>query len=178
MNANVGSVLRRVLSGAAFGFVGDRDEGLDAVYHLRPRIHLVGNSVHRRWNDFGRGDDRACLPPVALRPGPVVATPRLLLSSLGMAAGAVMVPSFVLGGIALGRKHWHPWTRILLAVLGGRVPGVRSSMEPNLSLMAEQSGRFRYTQGFSPSRPGRFRSSSVPSTEAPYPLLILNDRFS
>lgn len=36
---------------------------------------------------------------------------------LGMAAGAVMVPTFVLGGIALGRKSWHPWARILMGAV-------------------------------------------------------------
>ena len=41
----------------------------------------------------------------------------LFFLPLGMAAGAVMVPTFVLGGIALGRKLWHPRARILLAVL-------------------------------------------------------------
>jgi hypothetical protein len=36
---------------------------------------------------------------------------------LGMAAGAVMVPSFVLGGLAWGRRPWHPWIRVGLAAI-------------------------------------------------------------
>jgi hypothetical protein len=36
---------------------------------------------------------------------------------LGMAAGSVMVPTFVLGGLALGRRTWPSWVRIGLAVV-------------------------------------------------------------
>lgn len=36
---------------------------------------------------------------------------------LGAAAGSVMVPTFVLGGLALGRSRWPTWTRVLLAAL-------------------------------------------------------------
>ncbi|HJQ95426.1 MAG TPA: hypothetical protein VJ935_06940 [Acidimicrobiia bacterium] len=36
---------------------------------------------------------------------------------LGMAAGSVMVPTFVLGGLALGRRIWPSWVRIGLAVV-------------------------------------------------------------
>jgi hypothetical protein len=35
---------------------------------------------------------------------------------LGAAAGAAMLPSFVLGGLAWGAKHWPLWVRILLGV--------------------------------------------------------------
>jgi len=35
---------------------------------------------------------------------------------LGTAAGAVMLPSFVLGGIAWGRRTWSRWVRIPLAL--------------------------------------------------------------
>jgi hypothetical protein len=36
---------------------------------------------------------------------------------LGAAAGAVMVPTFVLGGLALGRRGWPIWSRLLLAAV-------------------------------------------------------------
>ena len=36
---------------------------------------------------------------------------------LGAAAGSVMVPTFLLGGLALGRSRWPTWTRILLAAV-------------------------------------------------------------
>jgi hypothetical protein len=36
---------------------------------------------------------------------------------LGAAAGSVMVPTFVLGGLALGRRRWPAWTRLLLAAV-------------------------------------------------------------
>ena len=36
---------------------------------------------------------------------------------LGAAAGSVMVPTFALGGLALGRWRWPIWTRLLLAAV-------------------------------------------------------------
>ncbi len=41
----------------------------------------------------------------------------LFFLPLGMAAGSVMVPTFVLGGLALGGRPWPRWTRGLLAVV-------------------------------------------------------------
>lgn len=36
---------------------------------------------------------------------------------LGAGAGSVMVPTFVLGGLALGRRRWPFWWRVLLAAV-------------------------------------------------------------
>ena len=41
----------------------------------------------------------------------------LFFLPLGMAAGSVMVPTFVLGGLALGRRTWPSWVRIALGTV-------------------------------------------------------------
>jgi hypothetical protein len=41
----------------------------------------------------------------------------LSMLPLGMAAGGVMIPSVLLGALAIGRKNWHPAIRGLLLVI-------------------------------------------------------------
>jgi hypothetical protein len=41
----------------------------------------------------------------------------LFFLPLGAAAGSVMVPTFVLGGLALGARHWPAWIRALLGAV-------------------------------------------------------------
>ncbi len=41
----------------------------------------------------------------------------LSVLTLGMAAGAVMIPTVLVGGLAIGRRRWPTWLRVSLLVL-------------------------------------------------------------
>ena len=118
MTRNVGSVWRRLLTGAVLGLLWGvgmrawmRFITFDPEFSWSGTLFIIGATTlagamtglaYHRWR-LGRGQRWRFLG--------------LFFLPLGMAAGSVMVPSFVLGGLALGRKQWHPWLRILMGAI-------------------------------------------------------------
>ncbi|CAN5161405.1 hypothetical protein BH18ACT5_BH18ACT5_05330 [soil metagenome] len=118
MTRNVGSVWRRLLAGAGLGLlwgVGMRSWmrfiSTEPEFSWSGTLFIVGATTiagtltglaYHRWQ-LGRGSAWRLLA--------------LSYLPLGTAAGSVMLPSFVIGGLALGRTRWPSWVRILLGLV-------------------------------------------------------------
>lgn len=118
MSRNVGSAWRRMLAGACLGLLWGigmrawmRFISTDPEFSWSGTLFIIGATTiagtltglaFHRWQ-LGKGFWWRLLA--------------LSYLPLGTAAGSVMLPSFVVGGIALGRSRWPAWIRVGLGLV-------------------------------------------------------------
>lgn len=118
MERNVDSVWRRLLAGAVLGLLWG--------VGMRAWMRFISTDPEFSWSGtlfiVGATTIAGTLTGLAYHRWQVGRGPwwRLLAFSylpLGTAAGSVMLPTFVIGGIAWGRTRWPLWVRVLLGLI-------------------------------------------------------------
>lgn len=118
MSRNVGSAWRRMLIGALFGLLWG--------VGMRAWMRFISTNPEFTWGGtlfiVGATTIAGTLTGLAYwrwqkARGQFWRLLGLSFLPLGTAAGAVMLPTFVLGGIAWGRRRWPVWIRLLLGLI-------------------------------------------------------------